>query len=172
VAYISLWIPPIGRDSLLYAYASDCLIEANKVLIVGKSIDSWKDDTSVKHPSWFHNQMTIHKFMATIDVSSPLSAKTCILAKVDPRTILPTSIVNMAVRNLAGFMLYFFQNKVKQVIKHPEGEHGNRIRKNPAFYRDWLLPKLEAFCIHRGWEPPSVGYWDSSHTEREDEERI
>jgi len=158
VALISLFIPPIGRDTLVYAYAADCLHESNKIIISGKSIESWKD-TPLRPTGWFHDRMDIQKFLATIEVTSPISAKTCIIAKVDPRTILPKSLVNIVVRNLAGLMLYFFQNKVKEVVKHPEGDHAKRIRENPHFYKEWLLPKLIDYCSAKGWDRPTADYW-------------
>jgi len=106
--------------------------------------------------------MDVQKFLATIDVTSSNSAKTCIMAKVDPRIILPQSIINIVIRNLAGFMLYFFQQKVKEVVKHSDSEHSKRIIENPHFYREWLLPKLVEYCASKNWEKPKIPYWETN----------
>jgi hypothetical protein len=106
--------------------------------------------------------MDVKTFLAVIDVTNSTSARTTIVAKVDPRTILPHSLINFVVRNLAGFMLYFFQLKVKDVIKHPDCEHAKCIRENTHFYRDWLKPKLEDFCRFKGWDQPVIPYFDDN----------
>lgn len=159
VAYISLFIPPIGRDTIIYAWAADCLREASKIIISGKSVPSWPNGAT-KPTGWFQDTMDVKTFLAVIDVTNSTSARTTIVAKVDPRTILPHSLINFVVRNLAGFMLYFFQLKVKDVIKHPDCEHAKCIRENTHFYRDWLKPKLEGFCKLKGWDPPVIPYFD------------
>ena len=159
VAYLNIWFPPIGRDTVIRAYASDCLVEHDKILILGRSIDTW-GDAPLKPCGWFHDRMDIQKFQAVIDVTSPVSAKTIILAKVDPRTMLPHSIVNVVVRNLAGWMLYFFQQKAKEVAADPKSEIAQRIRANPLFYKHWLLPKLTDYCKFKSWEPVKNLYFE------------
>lgn len=158
IAYIQIWIPPLGRDSVLYAYAADCLKESNKIIISGKSIDAW-EGAPLRQRGWFTDRMNVMKFLAIIDVTNATSANTSIIAKIDPRTILHQSIINIVVRNLAGVMLYYFQQKVTQVVKEPQGEHAQRIRANPHFYQEWLLPKLQDFARLRGWEMPHAPYW-------------
>ena len=166
VAYISLFIPPISRDTIMYAYAADCLQEANQIIISGVSIDSWKD-FPMKPTGWLYDRMDVQKFLATIVVTGTNSAKTCIIAKVDPRTILPKTLVNIAVRNLAGVMLYYFQEKVKKVVRTPECEHTMRVQENQKFYRQWLLPRLLEFCQSKNWPQPVIQskYWPTDDSD-------
>lgn len=55
IAYICLSVPPIARDTLLRAYGADCLQEHGKVVVIGRSIDNWKDaDVPFLEEGWFH----------------------------------------------------------------------------------------------------------------------
>lgn len=159
IAYLSVWFPPLGRDTVIHAYASDCLLENDTILILGKSIESWPE-APLKACGWFHDRMDIQRFTAIIHVNSPSSAATTIVCKVDPRTILPHAVVNLVVRNLAGLMLWFFQKKVQEVVISPEGDVARRIRSNPSFYKQWLLPKLLSYCQFRGWEAVHPRYFE------------
>lgn len=158
IAYLSVWFPPIGRDTVIHAYAADCLNEHDTILILGKSVETWPG-APLKECGWFHDRMDVQKFTAIIHVSAPDSAVTTIVAKVDPRTILPHAVVNLVVRNLAGLMLYYFQQKVQEVVRSPEGDVAQRIRANPGFYLHWLLPKLVSYCQYRGWPAVTPKYF-------------
>jgi len=156
IPYIGLWIPPLSRDALMHAYSANCLLEAGKILLIGKSIEDYEGTPWVSE-GWFHSKMYIREFKAIIEARSPTTAKTIIIARIDPRAYLPQAIINIAVRNLAGVMLYYFQQEVQKVVQGDESNaHWQRIQANHAFYVGWLLPKLRMYCAFRGWEQPTV----------------
>ena len=69
-------VPPLSRDTLLRAYAGDCLQEEGKVVIIGSSIDNWENhDIPFKEEGWFHKRMNIKKFQAIVHVLSPTTGK-------------------------------------------------------------------------------------------------
>lgn len=46
VAYMNIFVAPFQRDTLLHIFTSDCLFEANKFIIIGKSIEKYPLDPS------------------------------------------------------------------------------------------------------------------------------
>jgi hypothetical protein len=64
------------------------------------------------------------------------------IIQLDPKAPLPQIALNFLIKNLAGSLLYFFQQQVIKVCKDSNTIHAQRIRSNTAFYRDWVLPKL------------------------------
>lgn len=69
-----------SRDTLLHAYAADCTLECGKIIIVGKSIDSYSNSSGeVRIPwkpvGWFHQRLVIKEFHLVMDIVSPTSAK-------------------------------------------------------------------------------------------------
>ena len=49
VSYISSYIPPIGRDCLIRVYASDCLTEHDKIVLIGSPLNDWTADDKATH---------------------------------------------------------------------------------------------------------------------------
>ena len=103
--------------------------------------------------------MRIKEFHAVIEVLTPHSAKTKIVCTVDPKVSVPRAVVNFAIKNLAGILLYLLQSQAAFIRDHPECPHAQRISENKAFYKEWLLPKITALCQQQGWEPPSTEYF-------------
>lgn len=67
---------------------------------------------------------------------------------------MPTAVVNFAVKNLAGYMLYFMQRQAKKVAEDYDCKHAQRIRADTGFYRDWLLPKIR--CVEVDSSPSAA----------------
>jgi len=86
-----------------------------------------------------------------------------IIATVDPKVAIPRMIVNFAIRKLAGLLLYCIQTQAQYVQKNQKCAHACRISENRDFYELWLMPKLVTFCQHKGWELPSITYFDREH---------
>ena len=81
---------------------------------------------------------------------------------MDPRVAIPRSIVNFAIRKLAGLLLYLIQRQAQYVHEqNHDCPHARRIRENTDFYKEWLLPKLTAVCAKNGWDVPQVSYFNS-----------
>lgn len=168
LAYVSLFVPPMSRDTVVHAYGVDCLCECGKIVIMAASVDEDHDGSSKEgeergsnssskkggndlpcdstssisssssssssevtpaapYPTpyttppyqscgWFHNRVDVKSFIAVVEPVSPSSARMTIIARADPKTVLPQVIINFVIRNLAGLMLYFFQQKVRLSI--------------------------------------------------------
>lgn len=140
------------RDTLLKAYAADCLADHGKVVILGKSID---DIPGFEVPfieiGWFQNRMVIKEFRVTVEILSKQSARSTIFVEVNLNAHLPDSMVNYIVKNLAGVVLYLFQQEVLKAQKDPDCVYQHRIREDKEFYGEWVLPKLNKFFTDRGW---------------------
>jgi hypothetical protein len=67
-----------------------------------------------------------------------IAAKTVILAQVDPKAPLPSTLLNFIIRNIAGLLLYFFQQKVLAVSNDPNCSHNVRMIENKEFYIKYL----------------------------------
>jgi hypothetical protein len=52
--------------------------------------------------------------------------------------------------------LYVLQQQVIKVARDHDCPHAHAMRANTGFYRDWMLPKLRAYCALQGWEQPTV----------------
>lgn len=155
--YLNLGVPGLSRDFLMRVYGADCLVEKSKMIIIGRSIDGYEaKPVPYKECGWFHNKMTVQEFRCIVDVLTSTSAKTTIIAEVNPNTPLPQYLLNFFIKNLAGVLLYFFQKQVIKVSKDPNCTHAHRIRENTDFYRNWMLPKLRNICALKGWEQPNV----------------
>eukprot|EP01031_Cornospumella_fuschlensis_P025323 gene25323-30578_t len=170
IPYIYIYMPPLGRDFIMHAYGADCLESHSKLLILGKSVDTppttnhtpvaqhtpGKYSHHYKPPSLFHNQMFVKEFRTVTHVLSPTRARTTIIADINPNTMLPQALLNMVIKNLAGMVLYFFHKQVRKISSDIHCEHALRIRSNRAFYKDWVLRKLEHMCVQRGWQLPPI----------------
>eukprot|EP01034_Spumella_vulgaris_P034195 gene34196-42163_t len=158
VAYMNIGLPMLSRDVLLRAYGADCLASHGKILILGQSIPSHAgpEPCPLKPINWRHNRMVCKEFKFVIDVISPTSAKTSIIAHIDPNTALPQTIINFLMKNLAGIFLHIYQKQVSKVHANPSCIHAERIRSNHGFYSQWLLPKLRNLCDLKGWEQPVI----------------
>lgn len=156
--YINIGIPGLSRDFLMRVYGADCLVERGKLIILGKSIETYPGEKTVpfKACGWFHNRMVVEEFRCIVDVLTPTSAKTTIIAEVNPHAPLPQAMLNFFIKNLAGVLLYFFQKQAMKVSQDPNCAHAHRIRENREFYEDWVLPKLRNFCDFKGWEQPNI----------------
>jgi len=109
-----------------------------------------------KPSGWFTDRMVVKRFRSIITVLSPSTAKTIIVAHVDPKVALPQSLINFVMRNMAGILLNVFQRQVQYVAAHPRCLHADKVRENRGFYEEWLLPKVQRYCAAQGWAPPRV----------------
>jgi hypothetical protein len=100
--------------------------------------------------------MEVSSFKCLVDVLSPTTAKTIIVAQIDPKVPLPKQLVNFVMKNVAGVLLHMFQRQAAAVAKDPECKHAVKIRQNRSFYEEWLLPKIREHCDRKGWEQPTV----------------
>ncbi len=172
LAYLNISLPMvIARDTVIHAYACDLLEEEGKLILIGKSVhekmDEFKEkynkfadntfkETPLKPITWFHNRLNVLDFKAIMEPITPTSVKTTIIATMEPNLVLPQFLINFIIKNIAGLFLYFFTNQVKKIVNiNPAGppcQYKDKVQKNPAFYCDWIVPKLKHFMEIKGWE--------------------
>lgn len=89
-----------SSDCVLHAYGCDSVLEDNCILIQGRSVESvdqWEEVHIPEVKRWRHDRMDVRAFRAKIEILSPTSACTSIVANVDPKAPLPRSVVNFVV---------------------------------------------------------------------------
>mmetsp|Transcript_26097 Transcript_26097/g.28462 ORF Transcript_26097/g.28462 Transcript_26097/m.28462 type:complete len:217 (-) Transcript_26097:152-802(-) len=157
IPYVWLAMPLMGRDFAFKAYAADCMNEHGRIIISGKYIEEYPEKPiPFKKSGWLQDKMRIIELKNIINVINPKSAQNIFIIHVDPNTRLPQTIINFVMRNLAGVLLYLFTKQAIKASKDPNCSHAQRIREDTEFYRDWLLPKLRAYCDLKGWEQPVI----------------
>jgi hypothetical protein len=106
--------------------------------------------------------MTIRKFEAVIHITSPTSCKTRLVANIDPNiSFLPTSLLEFAMKHLAGVLLAKLQSASKKTVKNPvTNVHAVKMREEREFYQKWLMAKFQSVCAAKGWEMPKVAAFD------------
>jgi hypothetical protein len=66
----------ISRDLLLHAYGADCTLECDKMIIVGKSIESYGEfEIPWKNIGWFHDRIIVKEFQLVLNIVSPTAAE-------------------------------------------------------------------------------------------------
>mmetsp|Transcript_5439 Transcript_5439/g.8929 ORF Transcript_5439/g.8929 Transcript_5439/m.8929 type:complete len:896 (+) Transcript_5439:182-2869(+) len=175
IGWFVLGAPQLGlaRDGIFRAIGCDNMAEEGSILIVGQGIDDRPDDEPYaesfltegleglelpeKPTRMGSGRLTIRHFAATIDILSATSLETKLVANIDPNLPLPKSLLDFIMRKMCGVVLSKLQNAAKKVDKDPvRNEHAQRMRQEHEFYKDWLLPKFEAFCKMSHWEMPVV----------------
>lgn len=81
----------------MHAYGCDAVLEEKCILIQGKSVDEWDGVDFPKAEGWRHRRLDVRAFRAKIEVLSPTSASTSLVANVDPKAPLPKAMVNFVV---------------------------------------------------------------------------
>lgn len=133
VAYFRLSMTVISRDAAIHAYGVDCLEEYGLIVLLGESVDSYDGiEIPFKPAGWGHQIMQVKEFNAVIEVLSPNAARTCIITTVDPKVLLPRSLVNFAIKNLAALVLWLIQKqavKVSNYATEKEKEKEMKLRE-------------------------------------------
>ncbi|CAM9124452.1 unnamed protein product [Choristocarpus tenellus] len=157
LSYFNAAIPCLSRDCVMHVYACDCVLEDNCVLIQGRSVEKWPGVEFPETKGWTHARMSVPGFKARIEILSPTSASTSIVANIDPKAPLPQSVINYVMKRGAGMLLYFLVKAAKRINSEDNNPHWHRIREDVEFYRDWLIPRFEYYYEKKGWDfiPPS-----------------
>ena len=114
-------------------------------------------------------RITLRTFQSLIQVESPTSARTLIIANVDPNLpFVPHSLLDFIMKKLCGVLLNKLQHAAKRVSKDPvNNPHASKMRQEEIFYKHWLLPKFEAVCKLRKWNVPVVSSFELSDQQME-----
>jgi hypothetical protein len=186
VGWFVVGLPHFGlmRDGCFRAIGCDCIAEDGSFLLVGQGIADRPDDgKKEKHPNdmggdrYLANdpvlkeldlpevptrmgsgRMTIRKFQAVIHIDSPTSARTRLIANVDPNlSFMPQSLLEFVMKKLCGVLLAKLQSAAKRIPKDPvRNAHARKMRLERDFYQSWLMAKFQATCDIRGWTMPPV----------------
>jgi hypothetical protein len=111
-------------------------------------------------------RMTIRKFYCTMDILGPDSARTRMVVNIDPNLkLLPQNVVDLYTRRVGGILLLRLQAAARKIIADPRrNAHARRMRLDPKFYSDWLLPKFHMYCNELGWDMPRVSAFEVHRT--------
>uniref|UniRef100_A0A7S2L8G5 START domain-containing protein n=1 Tax=Leptocylindrus danicus TaxID=163516 RepID=A0A7S2L8G5_9STRA len=159
VAHQVMSVPLLGlsRDVAFRALGCDCMREDGSIIIVAASVDEFPGIEIPPAPTRIGSaRMLLRSFQAKVDVLSPSSARTRLVANIDPKLALPQWLIDFSMKKIAGLVLVCLQSMAKKVMNNPERKHGKRIQEDSEFYRDWLLPKFEQYCHDLGWDMPNV----------------
>lgn len=92
----------LSSDCVLHAYGCDSVLEDSCILIQGRSVEDVPEGVEVPEvKGWRNGRMDIKAFRAKIEVLSPTSARTSIVANIDPKMPVPQTVVNFVVRALS-----------------------------------------------------------------------
>ncbi|RHY69718.1 hypothetical protein DYB38_009689, partial [Aphanomyces astaci] len=170
LTYASIAIPLMQRDAVIHAFGINAVYEHRCVLLLGQSATQ-EDHPTVPFPAvkgWNADRMHIRAFRALIEPYGRNRNRTCIVVNVDPKCAVPTSLLNFAIKKMAGILLYLLLREAQKIEKHStefgvlddQGDpHFNpyvaRIRRDP-FYT-WLKPRMDKWFGHldAGTLPPA-----------------
>ena len=167
----------LSRDGCFRVIGCDNILEEDSIIIAGQGIRDLPPGAPAPPDTYLcedpildkldipsiptrrgGGRMTIRTFEAVIHVTSPTSARTRLVANIDPNmTFLPQPLLEFVMKNLAGVLLAKLQNAAKKVPRNPvSNEHARRMRDEEDFYRHWLMKKFQVVCENKGWEMPPV----------------
>ena len=179
VGWFMIGVPQFGlsRDGCFRAIGCDNITEDGTILLAGQGVHDVPDGKPQPEERFLcddpildklnippvpkrigSGRMTMRKFEAMIQVTSPTSATTKMVANVDPNiSFLPQSLLEFVMKHMAGVLLFKLQGAAKRTLKDPiNNMHAKRMRDESTFYKDWLLQKFQSVCDERGWELPEV----------------
>mmetsp|Transcript_6128 Transcript_6128/g.12285 ORF Transcript_6128/g.12285 Transcript_6128/m.12285 type:complete len:951 (+) Transcript_6128:32-2884(+) len=167
----------LSRDGCFRVIGCDNILEDDSIIVAGQGIRDLPPGSPAPPDTYLcedpildkldippiptrrgGGRMTIRTFEAVIQVTSPTSARTRLVANIDPNmTFLPQPLLEFVMKNLAGVLLAKLQNAAKKVPRNPvSNEHARRMRDEEDFYRHWLMKKFQVVCEVKGWEMPPV----------------
>ena len=105
---------------------------------------------------WNKDRLQLKFFEAVIQIKSPTTATTRLVANINPKIKLPQFMIDFIMKHMCGFLLIKLQEAAKRAQEdHENSPHAIRMRDD-SFYSSWLLPKFESYCRRMGWEMPQV----------------
>lgn len=175
LGWFKIAVPIFGlvRDAVFHAFGCDCMKEDGTIMLVAESIEAEnaKNLGLCKVPEAPKGigkaRIFIHSFSGLVEVKSPVSARTRLIANLDPKIALPQALIDFAMKKMAGILLYVMQKMSKKVVKDPICSHAVRIREDREFYQDWLLPKFDEYCSLRQWDMSPVAALEYGKDEME-----
>jgi hypothetical protein len=159
LGWFCLGIPQFGlaRDNVFRAIGCDNLSDDGSILLVGQGVHDRPDTVPYAEPyfcegldgidipdppaSMGSGRLTLKVFSAIIEVLSPYSVRTKLIANVNPNlAIIPQALMDLIMRKLCGVLLNRLQHAAKKVQKHPDrNPHARRMRQDTGKFCVGLL---------------------------------
>ena len=92
--------------------------------------------------------MEVRSFSGLVTILSPTSTRTRLIANADLKLAVPQKLVDFCLKKMAGVLLLCLQKMAMRVVGDPCCEHAKKMREDPEFYEEWLLPKFQK-CVSR-----------------------
>jgi len=186
VGHFVTGLPGLSRDGLFRVIGCDNVSVDNTILLAGRGLEDTTNPqgdlylttglpADLQLPISKTGRMTIRTFETAVEVLSPTACSTRMVANINPNyRFLSQSIIDFCLKHLAGVMLSKLQGAAVQVAAQPHGPHAVEMRRDAAFYRDWLWPKFQAYADEKGWTMPAVAALqvDGYMEEEEEEEAV
>jgi hypothetical protein len=171
----------LARDGVFRAIGCDNMFEDGSILLAGQGIRDLPEGAPLPKDTYLSDdpildkldippiptrrgagRMTMRTFDAVIHITSPTTARTRLVANVDPNMpFLPQPLLEFVMKNLAGVLLAKLQSAAKKIPRNPlHNEHARRMRDEEDFYRHWLMAKFQAISETNGWTMPSVSAFE------------
>lgn len=112
-----------------------------------------------------HGRITMNSCYTVIDILSPESGRTKIVANIDlSLKHAPKGLGEFVIKRFFSVFIFKTMDAARKIVKNPvHSPHARRMREDTAFYRDWLLPKFKAYCEEVDWEMPTVAAFEVDH---------
>ncbi|TMW64736.1 hypothetical protein Poli38472_011616 [Pythium oligandrum] len=158
LVYISMAFPLLSRDAVLHVLGINACYESRSIVLLGNSVDEAQVPAGVTVPkltSWGSNRLDIRAFRALIAPITRTKARTCVVCNVDPKCPVPQSLINFAIKKVAGLLLYLLRREAEKIEKAQKDEaeggplaattsdHVRRLQADPYKFYEWLRPLVE-----------------------------
>ena len=108
-------------------------------------------------------RLELRCLQASIEVLSMNSIRTRIVTNFDPNLdYLPQWLFEFGMKKMAGHLLIALQKAARHAIDNPNvSPHAKRIREDTEFYKDFLVPRFEAYCSKMQYEMLPISAYDT-----------
>ena len=116
VSWFIISVPIFGlrRDAAFHAFGCDCMEADGSVLITARSVEAYPG-AFIPPPStgWGSARMDIRSFSGLVTILSPTSARTRLIANIDPKLSLPQKLIDFTMKKMCGVLLLCLQKQAK-----------------------------------------------------------
>ena len=134
VSWFIISVPIFGlwRDAAFHAFGCDCMETDGSVLITAKSVDKYPGADIPDAPTgWGSARMDVRSFSGLVTILSPTSARTRLVANIDPRLALPQKLIDFAMKKMCGILLLCLQKQAKRIVRNPvKSQHAKAMRRD------------------------------------------
>lgn len=185
IGWAVVGLPKFGfaRDACVRAFGCDCMMEDGSFLLVGQGINDRPPGVPYDEPYFLEGmegvntpetttrigfgRMTVRSFSSQVQIESPTSVKSRLVANINPNlALVPQPLLDFVMRRICGVVFHRLQLAAQKAVDDPiRNPHAQRMRQQQEFYRDWLMPKFQAYCDQLGWTMPPVAAFNVTEEE-------